>query len=73
MPFYRCSPSETTEGGMARHRIRAQRDLFAAAEAADELPAAVRGRLLSLLAVLLQEVTTAETAKREGGDEQDRP
>ena len=56
---------------MARHGVRAQRDLFALARATSSLPAAVRQDLLGLLEALLLEVTTSEAAAQEAGDEQD--
>ncbi len=57
---------------MARRGLRAQRDLFAAVQAAQRLTPETRRALLALLEALLREVAAdgAMTA-REGGDEQD--
>jgi hypothetical protein len=56
---------------MARHGMRIQRDLFAAARAPESLPLPIKQTLLALLEKLLLEATTHETTAREGGDEQD--
>ena len=57
---------------MARHGLRAQRDLFAAVQAAQRLTPETRRALLALLEALLREVAADGTATaREGGDEQD--
>ena len=57
---------------MARHGLRAQRDLFAAVQAARRLAPETHRALLALLEALLREVAAdgAMTA-REGVDEQD--
>ena len=57
---------------MARHGLRAQRDLFAAVQTAQRLTSETRQALLVLLEALLREVTAeGTTTAREGGDEQD--
>jgi hypothetical protein len=56
---------------MARHGMRIQRDLFAAARAPESLPPQTRQTLLVLLEKLLLEAMACETPAREGDDEQD--
>jgi hypothetical protein len=56
---------------MARHGLRAQRDLFAAMQTAQRLTPETRQALLALLEALLREVAAeGATTAREGGDEQ---
>lgn len=57
---------------MARHGLRAQRDLFAAVQSAERLTPETRQALLALLEALLREVVADQPTVREGGDEQDR-
>ena len=58
---------------MARHGLRAQRDLFAAVQAAQRLTPEARRALLALLDALLREVAAdGATTARGGGGEQDR-
>jgi hypothetical protein len=57
---------------MARHGLRAQRDLFAVVQTAQRLTPETRRALLVLLEALLREVAAGgATTAREGGDEQD--
>jgi hypothetical protein len=56
---------------MARHGLRAQRDLFAVVQATNCLPPETRQALLVLLETLLREAAAGGSMEREGGDEQD--
>lgn len=56
---------------MARHGLRAQRDLFAVVQATSHLTPETRQALLVLLEKLLREVGAVGSVDRESGDEQD--